>query len=263
MPVTLLMHKIIIIESLPEGHRKTGYDLEDYLDTQLRNEIEHQLEIVFKRVEDKKSLFKLLDDITEQLKKDGKIPVLQLDTHGGVDGIELSNGEQIRWKELRPIFTEINRVSRCNLLLVFSMCDGAHFLSELAKIAGQRCPCAAMLGAIDRVYYPQLLLALQVFYKTLLQTGEFEASVMTMNLETDSSLYIPLNAYDIYLKLQSGFIHQTVAPQLLDALVKQGLFSRESIKREFESPGSGFWSSTRDRFLMLDLFPENKARFFN
>ncbi len=94
---------LIIIESLPDHERKTGYDLHSTIIKYKTFEFP-DLSAEFYDVSDRTNLFWLLKELVRKAVDENHFFIIHIECHGFDDGIELKNGEEVTWGEMIPYF---------------------------------------------------------------------------------------------------------------------------------------------------------------
>ena len=114
MDSRLLFGKIHIIEWLKPRNPKTGEAGERRTGTeiyraakQLIAETGSRTQLILHRVSSKASFLARLERIEQDFRASGKVPVLQIETHGDLDGIGLSENDGLTWPELMQALTPL------------------------------------------------------------------------------------------------------------------------------------------------------------
>lgn len=107
-------NSIYVLESLRLGDAKTGEDLYDTVifPGKVRQE---DMYTVFVQIPTRKILIERLILIAQAAERANHRPIIHIEAHGGADGIELTSGEYVSWRDLIPIFTRINIACKNNL----------------------------------------------------------------------------------------------------------------------------------------------------
>ncbi len=115
-PDTEITHKgIIVIQSLKENERKTGDELQKDI-LQYKKYLHEDSFVEFYNVTTVKEFIKTLEKIQKTMSK-GEIFSLHLETHGSEDGIHLSSGECVTWKQF---FDNIRPINTSNPQLIYN-----------------------------------------------------------------------------------------------------------------------------------------------
>ena len=130
----------------------------------------------------------------------GKIPVpyIHLSLHGNEDGVGLSNGNIVTWKDLRIILMKMNHkvkfckyddktVSRFSLSM--SACKGIHAYN-MFRTNEELNPFWTLVGPISDIEWADSLIAFIVYYHSLLYKRSFiTEAVKRMNLSIGSDIF--------------------------------------------------------------------------
>lgn len=276
--LTLRYNHIHIIEWLPEGERRTGKELQDFLIAN-RPDIPASLHVA-SSVVDVSSALELIAATTE---RDGTFPLLQIEAHGGESargyygpGPKTSK-DLLPWEAIRDQLARINRSSRANLILFSAACWG---LGALMAAAGGPLPFMAIVGPTDSIEPRALLEASKEFYRRALPTtpdtptieAVVESSARELGkpdgLAWDSMVEMTYQAllHGLWIKCDPEIIResaldiaeaQRVPGSILDL---SGLPYSTAIDALHRSQGRAAEYAWRER-LYLDEWPENEARF--
>jgi hypothetical protein len=227
------------------------------------------------RVENAAQLYSALAEIERLVIEAGLGPILHFESHGVPEGIALADRSIVPWQSFKAPLTAINRACRMNLLAVMSMCHGAHLISQLQPV--EPSPVWALIGAAHEVFPCRLQEAFEAFYTELLSALNARAAIEAMNARhADGKSDLTIDIAEIWfcriwrryeqekctpderkaredelvvkMMRQSGYNLRYAAQSRV--LAKEGLADNESLFKKF-----------RRSFLMIDSFPENKARF--
>jgi hypothetical protein len=171
MPTTrIAFNTIEIIESVSPGAGwagRTGHRLFDVIQP-LGLASTPSVEVRYTLVRTKEEFFKRLDWIAQDAKTNGHKPVLHIEAHGGQDGLTVGSEHSVPWPELRNHFTEINHITRVNLIVLLSACDGAQLVQLLQP--HDRAPFRLLIGPRRIMKAGELEDACMAFYRTLFRT---------------------------------------------------------------------------------------------
>lgn len=120
---------IVVIQSLNSNEIKTGENLyNDILQYKNFNKKES-----FSLFYDVQSLqdFRSAIEAVENLLTEGDILTLQIESHGREEGIGLSNGELLRWKDFYDIIRPLNIKTGHLLFIVMAMCKSIAMISAI------------------------------------------------------------------------------------------------------------------------------------
>jgi len=268
---------IYVIESLPDGDPKTGRDLYDNVVFPVTRKLDN-LHTQFATARNRDEFIKCLADVGRDVATNGRIPMLHLEAHGTPDGIELADQLQLTWKELVPLLGSINEACHMNLVVIAISCYGANLVSAL--MPSDRAPLFLNVGPRDTMKHVELLEATSRFYaqlvETLLTGGDINAAFDAMNAGVSGSgARIFVGTAEIYF---CRVFRQYWAQQTEEALqarendlvarnarergadLRRTAAFREEVRRDLRDAETQY-NHLRERFLMLDLFPENREKF--
>jgi hypothetical protein len=263
---------VVVVESLREGDDPTGTNLfENTIAPALfQQDMLGELYVVSTRREFLGAL-----DRTLQLARDGHAPILHIETHGDAEGLQFTSDEILKWAELAPVLSEINQACRMNLLVVAAACHG-WFLGTVLKPI-DRSPIFGVMGPADAAYPADLYLAMTKFYRTLLTRFDLLAALADMNGATSTGEWVYrfewaemlfCKVFRYYMQdLEEGETQEQRVNRLVaDAARSQNLDVTRTmrLRAQFSTKlGDHKWwfEYYKTRFLMLDLFAENRSRF--
>jgi len=266
-------NKILIIQSLSDSELHTGTKIKEDLET-YNAAFPHGLSIDLIDVGSKNEFLAVLVDIEKHARMNAFFPILHIDAHGTTDhdGIIFSSGDFCGWSDVKPYFININIATKLNLLIVFSLCYGAHFSEHF--VPPDRAPCWGLVGPTKAVKSDYLLNSFSVFYREIFETGDGNEAVHQLNK------YVSVNDIDYYFTTAASFfknvymsyIQQRCTKEAYDKRARklrkrlkesnvQKLPSIGNLRRQFTSSQKDYFERYREKFFMIDLFPENAERF--
>lgn len=170
---------IVIIESLNETvDKKTGTEI--FNDALKLNMLKYNN--LFSELftsNSKADFFNKLELIKNLIEQGKFIPILHIETHGNKNGISLSNGELVSWKELFVYTTEINILLKNRLILILGLCSGNAIISAINP--NGRSPFGVVIGVYNEIKQVELINALSEFYNNYLIAAKVEESIKLMN----------------------------------------------------------------------------------
>jgi len=238
------VNMIVVIESLPADHWKTGRALRDDLEI-IALPYGNNLQIHYKTAQSADDLEFLLKELYGYVSLCGRAPILHIECHGDADGIELADRSRMAWSRLKPLLVGINHASRMNLFLVMACCYGGYFAAECRY--SEPVPFAWILGPGKEIEADPLLALNGAFYTQLFKSRDVTAAVTAGGAARPTGIsYFSMSAVGVF----------RVA---LTARIK-GAGSAESRARirSIEEP---IFDRCRRQFFALEQFPENEARF--
>ncbi len=276
-----LIDRVIVIESTNDLFR-IGRDLVDGLLRPFKDRNPSlDFDVEYYTPSSRAEFGVLLERIAADTQARGGRPVLHLEMHGLGDetGLLFASDEEMTWLELAPALTAINRASRNSLLVVLATCYGAAMKMILER-PHDRAPVFGLIGPNDIITYGRFPKGFRAFYTKLLETGDGDRSLFDLNIEGAEK------APDVEYQLRTaeGAFRDRIRPvlaQLTSGKRKSqqieshltnlmgtpsgkalGLrASRKRVKDVFATRIDRVFYRVRDRYLMLDWFPEERARF--
>jgi len=265
---------VAIIESIPTGQLQTGRDLFDSV-LAPASAIDPEFAKLY-RVKSASEFLGALDKVRSSTERFRRSPIVHIETHGNKEGITLSNDEFVAWSEIAAMLTSINTLSRMNLLVVAAMCHGWHMVSLLRPV--ERAPAFGIIGTEDTGGAGELLEAMQRFYRVLVGPAHDLRSAMDeANLGVSyegwrfkmegAELWL-CRAFKHYIETMASeeTLAQRVKRMVADVARAQNLDVRGTMMARTAltaaiSDHARWFNYYKIGFLMLDLFPENAARF--
>ncbi len=260
------------MESLPPGHLSTGKRLHEDIET-LKVFHRDGLEVELREAPTRGDFLACLADVQKDAERHAKYPILHIECHGANDttGLVLADGSFVSWRELKPILTEINVATRCNLLIVLAACHGGH-LVQIIQLT-ERAPCWGMLGPASAVRPGNLLCSFSAFYSELLTSLDGDRALKALLRTSQGSGNYYFTTAERFFKIAyAAYLRNDCSPEVLQDRAK--FISRELKKMKARKrPGKGslrrvlkrkekpFFENHFQHFFMIDLFPENVARF--
>jgi hypothetical protein len=208
-------HDVVhIIESLRARDRKTGERLRDRLGPVISGR-GRALPVHFWRVSTKAELFDRLRGIADDARSTGLAPIVDLQTHGDFDGLQVTSDECLEWSDLKGPLTEINVACRLNLLVLMGACTGEALVRVLQP--SDRAPVWAVIGPKRTLDEQQVEDAHAAFYAELMSNGNGDAAVRAMNAAAGAadSLFRFIDAVWFFREvMQAYFTQHATDPQL-------------------------------------------------
>lgn len=266
---------VVILESLPSGDLQSGTEL---FDSRLRpaNADDSGFLAELYNPSNRSEFFGVLQRIRRITTQHQRAPIIQLETHGSREGLRLADMSSVTWEELARPFREINQACRMNLCVFAGLCHGWHMIDFLRPT--DRSPVFALVGPSKAVSAGRLLDAMKLLYgelltpphdlRTALDVANGSSVVGDWEFRWMSAELMLCHIFRSYVEdvsrdgVQEGRVSRLVADlaraQGLDALQTTEL--RAAISSELDDHEAWF-NRYRERFLLLDLFPENESRF--
>ena len=259
--------KVYILESLCQGDRKTGEDLKDFLrqmsvDKKLSlSDFDYQ----YISISNKEELLAALATIGTEVDGNNKWPIIQVECHGSEkgEGLVVSSGENVCWKDLFDSLRTINIASSNLLMLNLSMCFGDTVIRYIDP--QKRAPFRGVTFTQGKAYPDQLEKAWSNFYTGITDTSKEYGFI---NLAHDSDLsYISQDfIFDCYFDLANQdpeLFEQLRNKELAEMCKKEGLLymDSKSYKKWVAHRHAQIKEKFRPIFCFDDLKPLHKSTY--
>lgn len=264
--------QIHIIESLPQEEWHSGRELYRAIISERPDAYEH---LQLREAGDPLLLRANLAAIYEEARGGARWPFIQFECHGHPSGLSLASGDLVCWSELIELLTPINEACRLNLFASMASCFGENFvtavdLTRSAPLFGLVGPresqTAGFLNDFFKTFFVKLL-AQPDLRKALTAAGgglPFERRPMVLW----PAEYLFEKVFELYLNSEATPVVVARRAKKLAARIQQegGLpvEARREIARNLRHDlrrHDVWFERCLRKFLMLDKFPENSARF--
>ncbi len=208
-----LLDRVYVLASVRGHHLESAKDLYNY---HIKFENKHFIE-----VNTKEELIGALEQIESEVNKSSG-PIIHIEAHGLQSddllalskGIELSNGEQVYWDEIRSNLTQINAKCENNLIMVMATCWGMYILQDLIKaffddVIGAKCPFLLFVGPEKSASVDDFIDAFPAFYKELFESKNIIKAVHKMN-EKSSVKFRCDNAWAAFFQCIQSFTDKQI-----------------------------------------------------
>jgi hypothetical protein len=262
--------RFVILDSIPRGQAQTGLQLFQALEPLLRT-LAHPVSVDRIEIPTRRSFEDALHNVMTNAISTVRIPLLHVECHGNDDGIGFADGDFIYWVELCEQLTRLNVTTRLNLFVSIAACLGAYLASQF--VPTHRAPVSACLSITKTAYPDQIYRGFFAFYSTLLSTLDGNAALRELkrvNVAEDQSFYLA-EAMDFFKLAYRGYLKHYCTPEkyrqraqhIQEEQKERGLpvASVDDIYQHFVSTEGSSFEKARERYFMVDLFPENAQRF--
>lgn len=227
---------IIVIQSLREKDQKTG---EEVYETFIKDKTSYIAEFIsdFKKVDNKEEFLEYLREIDATYEQ-GTILTLHLETHGSEDGISLSSGEIVSWKEFYDVIRPLNVKMNNLLVVVMAMCYGAALMSYFEP--QERAPFLCFVGSTREESEHNISRGFKVFYSVYTSALDIAKAVPLLQTETQDeegkSHFWCLKASDIFDAVMNPDRKSEDFSQMAsDIFVKERMKGRVCTKEEIQA----------------------------
>lgn len=270
---SIFFNEIRIIQNLNEGE-KSGTQL--HADLKPLTYKYPVFDVLLDEFETKEDLKKIFHDIKEGIKTRSRFPIIHFEVHGDKKGLGLTSNVFIPWEEILNELMEINILTRNSLVISMGVCFGAYFgLSAFEKGVGERSAFVLLIAPAKEVGDKNIYEVFYNFYVGLVTDKNFNQAFSEIKIDKD--LYFLQSAEIRINQLIQGMRDIVESPDFiiecrsaLDQLIKSGsdplpgktyqkklkhvkkhrrIFYKEELKK------------MRDKYLMIDIFPDNAERF--
>ena len=273
---SLHFDSIHVIESLRRSDRKTGSELVSNILRPIIVGKKLDIRVEFHTPVTKDQFVHTLWKIAAESREKGSSPILHIEVHGDESGIQVSSYECISWAELKAALTEINILSRLNLLVILAACKGAHLVRILWPT--DRAPVWALIGPTEDITDKNIRIDFTSFYNEFLTTFDGRAALEALNQKKVGGgawryQYYPARYFfrSVYHKYLRDLTSETALCQREEHLVADVLASRPDLRHHEADLRARVQGDLRDHqthfeqaknhFFMLDLYPDNRDRF--
>ena len=277
MAVTDTVHfdSVYVVESLRPGDRTTGSNLVDNVLRPLTEKDDHLgVHRLSPRTRDE--LLRNLDEVAQECRRLGSSPILHIETHGDKGGIQVANNELLSWEELKGPLSQINEVSRLNLLVVMVACKGGNLVRVVEPT--DRAPVWGIVGPAKDVFEDEIEGDFGAFYGELLASLDGTAALKKLNgcLTGAEWRYSFIPARFFFRYVYFNYLQELGTSEALaqrEECIVSGLKSVGCAPTEDEERILRSWLASRLRdheshferirrhFFMIDVFPDNDSRF--
>ena len=175
--IEIQKYEIIVIQSLKEKDIETGLSLYNEI-LKYKDVVKKDIVTKYFSISTRKEFEYLLMNIEQEIPL-GHILTLHLETHGCDEGIGLSSGDLISWRDFFSLIRPINIKTSNLLMIVLSMCNGAA-ISSLVEPT-KRCPYRAFLGFEQEMKAGDLEEAFHAFYEVYDNMLDIDKALEHMN----------------------------------------------------------------------------------
>jgi len=274
---------VYVIESLKPGESKTGTMLyNDIIKRQMeRNGKGNNCELI--EVQSKTELVRALYKISTIAITDLANPVIHLEMHGHVDGIQLASGEMVTWAFLQVLLVQINGICGNNLLITMATCKGAYLFNTMQP--DFRSPMWGFVGPFIDVNAQEILDSYTAFYEIFLTQNtyskpeDFKDAIDALNRAnaTSASNFHFYKTEEIMFKTYENYRTYHLTPERIKERAEEILMDLKS-HPEFSNYSDAEIKSLAaiimlkedknlhkdfvHRFFMIDKFPEH-AQYYD
>jgi hypothetical protein len=274
MDTALNFNTVHIIEWLKSSDRRTGWNLYRELEPITPLVVSLKYWSVLTRDE----FIALLRSFVTDIRENGRLPILQIETHGNAQGIGISEEQSILWRNLMDELIPINEAMRLNLFVILACCEGVWGIQMLQPI--ERAAFRAMIGPNRTLTDNEVQKASIKFFQTMFEDRSAVNGFRAMNdvIDPQRMTFSVVTAemafrgvYQEYLKNhcteeQLAAREERIAAQM-EPLERDRGSSEEQLNQSrmklqmFLRDHRLHFEDMRRKFFFVDQYPENDLRF--
>ncbi len=119
----------------------------------------------------------------------GFIPVLHISVHGDKEGIQLSNGYNMNWGELREHLRPVNQALGGSLVVCMSSCEGYMGVRMAMYPEDLHLPYYALIGCSDKPTWSETAVAFATLYHQLCRGEHVTSAVEAMRVASGNGQF--------------------------------------------------------------------------
>lgn len=258
-------NKIVIIESLELGDRKTGRQVFDDLEF-LKIYQPEKLTTEYSEVSNKSEFIRHVKKLMVDARLNGIYPILHIDTHGSEYGIQFSQNNYIKWHELLDSLSQLNLIMKGNLLVVLASCYGAHIIRHISNIP--RAPFWGLIAPYEKTFPDNIYTGLIKFYTSICSeksSAEIVSALNTNSTQNDLKFFTAellfVKAAEIAVSIfqNKESLGKRIKSMTQKLRAQGGVFDKteKQLTSQFVSDQMRKFEADLEKFMLVDLFPEN------
>ncbi len=264
-------NQIIIIDAVPEGELQTGRQLETLI-IDLLNCSDTPLTVKRVTCQTGLEVSNELSVVLSQLQESKIVPIIHFEGHADREFLELPHGEKLPWSEIFATLRKINILCCNNLFVSSGACHSAWAIKHVS--IWDACPVYAFLAPREEISAGNVFEGFSAFYNSLLVCDTLDEAHDALLESTPpnafsffDSFYIFKRAAKFYLKKECrGKGRRLRQERLLSgALNNHGELNKQKarkvIKNKLRESYAPQMARIYQKFLVVDVCPENKTRF--
>jgi hypothetical protein len=263
-------HKFVIFDLVPESEMQTGRKIEENLNDFISAE-NSDLPCERHKCETEEDFFIVIERIKNDLASSGVASYIHIEGHGSREYLYFPSGKFISWSVVFQAFREINILSKNNLFFSSGACESAY--AYMAASITKACPVFGLLAPEKEVEAGGVEDGFIAFYKSLIKSGSLNDAFNAFADATDGKKYSLIFSPHIFEKAAFNYLTQhcmgngrrrRLENVLSQAITETGLpvkKARKALRSELSKPQALALKGFHEKFMMCDLYPENRARF--
>ena len=216
------------------------------------------------------AFYEILDEITLRASSNGDVPLVHIECHGNDEALVLADGSTLRHEVLYKILVRLNIATRMRLFVCIAACFGAYLARTLDPT--ERAPFVALLSPTDSVYPDDLFRAYSSFYRVLLSSYDGDAALTAIEKGFQNEEIVrPVDAAYFFRVAFLRYVERQCTPEAYLERAQKIHMEQISegtrvtpvgtIARMLADTEQHYFDQFRTQYFMIDLFPENNARF--
>ena len=263
-------HKFVIFDLVPESEMQTGRRIEENLNDFFNAE-NNELSCERYKCETEEDVFKAINFIKHDLTSKGIVSYVHIEGHGSREALYFPGGKFISWSIVFQALREINILSKNNLFFSSGACESA-YAYKAASIT-EACPVFGLLAPEKEVEAGGVEDGFIAFYKSLIKSESLNDAFNAFADATDGEKYALIFSPHMFEKAAFNYLTQHCMGKgrrkrlenfVTQAITQTGLpvkKARKALKSELYKPQALALKGFHEKFMMCDLYPENRARF--
>lgn len=259
-------NQILILDSIPSGEHNTARALQDDVTVLAAVAPGGGPTVVGLRIDSAGHFIDIMRQCEEAASRDAYVPLVHLECHGSPDGLEFADRTFLTWLQVKDALTPLNIATRLNLVFVISACHGMDFASAIDVT--DPAPVYAFIGPSRVMESHELLTGFLAFYDRYLRTRSSAEGAEALRQTAEQGAFLVLSSHTMFRRVIEGYRQQECHP---GALVNRasGIHMRAQamgleidLDETIVALGHPGWDDYfRQKFFMIDRYPENDARF--
>lgn len=186
---------------------------------------------------------KLMNQISLACSPNHMRPYLHFEMHGCTEGLQLNNGELLKWEELYKYFVKINEILKNQLFVSFATCYGAYIFQIIDPT--KRSPMFGFIGPTDEIAVDNIEIDFYEYFNVLLSTKDFDLAIEALNNTDHPNKYVFNTSELIFNQVNQKLLNLYITPversNKIDELVKQAWkdsnlkdnYTKKQLRRHF------------------------------
>ncbi len=272
---TFEFNKIFVIESLRNSDLTTGQELfiDDIKYGLWKKGLYEHCEIFLPKT--KAEFLDTIEKIKLEVEEKSIYPIIRLEMHGSINGIEVTNGQIVNWFELQNRLIELNILCKCNLFLTMATCFGGYIYSTIKP--NLRTLFWGFIGLYEEVSFGETLHNFKAFYDEFIESLNINNAVILLNKSNpnNTSRFRFHNTEFVFEVAYKNYEEKYLTDEVVAERLEIGLIearkhpdmqnqSDEQIKQKlkvFMVDNKDFMKyKLMEKFFMWDIFPEKRPK---